>query len=318
MKTKVVKFLIALVFIVILLGINTKEVYASEASLSTTNCNVGENFNVTLNIPQDAVVAQGELTVTYSNGETFKKSIRLIGTEDYTTLHWPGNFSTSVEGKVAGVASVVVDNIILGASDSSKLNSISTLSTSVNINAPVTQPEPPAENNNTPEPPPQTTPDPVTNLEFSDTNEKMYTVRRVNIRQSYGTNSNIIQTLAEGTEVTRTGVSKGSADGYSWSRVSYNGVTGYIITGGLTYDAPAPVTEEPPEDENPDNEEPPEQKPEENTDEQNQELSDEEILAKISEELGVIPSVGVNIMPCMFLGSIVSCVYLMYIVINKK
>ncbi|MCI8309508.1 MAG: hypothetical protein HFJ45_04815 [Clostridia bacterium] len=99
MKTKVEKVLLLLIFILVVLLISTKEVYASEASLSASNCNVGENFTVTLNIPQDAVVAQGELTVTYSDGTTYKQPIRLIGTEDYTNLHWPGNFSTTVSRK---------------------------------------------------------------------------------------------------------------------------------------------------------------------------------------------------------------------------
>lgn len=108
-----------------------------------------------------------------------------------------------------------MDKIILGGSDNSKLNSLSTLSTSVTIHAPVEN-TPPEENSGENSPSPEQTPvpapAPVTDLEFSDVNEKMYTVRRVNIRQGYGTNSNIIQTLALGTEVTRTGVSKGNVD----------------------------------------------------------------------------------------------------------
>lgn len=40
--------------------------------------------------------------------------------------------------------------------------------------------------------------------------------------------------------------------------------------------------------------------------------TNEEILAKISEELGVIPEVGVNIMPCMFFGCVAACFCLMY------
>ena len=195
------------------------------------------------------------------------------------------------------------------------LNSIQTLSTAVTISAPVAPSEPtpqePSENQN-----PSSsdgnnnsnTPAPVVNLEFSDTNEKMYTTRRVNIRQGYGTNSNIIQTLAEGTEVTRTGVSKGNVDGYSWSRVSYNGVTGYIITGGLTYDAPS---QEEPEEEQP--EEPTnEENPEENNEQNNENEVPDDVLTKLSEELGTIPEVGLNIMPFLFLGCTVSCLTLRY------
>jgi len=57
----------------------------------------------------------------------------------------------------------------------------------------------------------------------------------------------------------------------------------------------------------------PNENPEETPNEENPNaLSEEEILAKIAEELGVIPEVGVNIMPCIFVGFVVSCTYLMY------
>jgi uncharacterized protein YgiM (DUF1202 family) len=138
----------------------------------------------------------------------------------------------------------------------------------------------------------------------------MYTTRRVNIRQGYGTSSSIIQTLAVGTELTRTGVSKGTADGYSWSRVSYNGVTGYVITGALTYDKPVEEVTEPTSD---DETEEPSDDEEIGTDEQeNVSNEDEETLKQLSEELGAIPEVGVNIMPFMFLGSLVSCIVMMW------
>lgn len=138
----------------------------------------------------------------------------------------------------------------------------------------------------------------------------MYTSRRVNIRQGYGTSSNIIQTLAVGTEVTRTGISKGTADGYSWSRVNYNGVTGYLITGALTYEKPA---QEEPESEPPVEEQPPE---ENNQDELNQENQTE--LEALKNELGTIPEVGINIMPFMFFGSIISCLFMIIEIKRKK
>ena len=140
----------------------------------------------------------------------------------------------------------------------------------------------------------------------------MYTNKRVNMRQNYGTSSIIIQTLPEGVEVTRTGVSSGTANGYSWSRVSYNGVTGYVITGALT--TTAPVKPEEPETpiEDP-NENPEEENPEEEPTNEN-----EEELKKLQEELGAIPEVGINIMPYLFMGCVFSCSVMVYEVKFKK
>ena len=145
----------------------------------------------------------------------------------------------------------------------------------------------------------------------------MYTNRRVNVRQNYGTDSGIIQTLANGTEVTRTGVGDKNKDGYSWSRISYNGVTGYVITAALTYDSPVPE-ESPEEDiqdlENPENPEDSEKPENVNNDNENQEdiaKNNEEKIKAIAEECGTIPQVGINIIPFLFFGICVSCIIIM-------
>lgn len=226
-------------------------------------------------------------------------------------LSWPGNYTVSFPGKVAGNATVSVTGIILSNSSYAVINTVTNLETTVTITdpapAPTTSDDNSASSNDTASAPAA----PVT-LNFKDASEKMYTTRRVNVRQSYGTDSGIIQTLAEGTEVTRTGISDGSKDGYSWSRISYNGITGYMITGALTYDAPAPAPTEDNSEENP------EEQPDENAQEVT-ELSetDEAKVSAISEEFGAMPEVGVNIMPFFFLGSCVSCLFLI-IYVKKK
>jgi hypothetical protein len=40
--------------------------------------------------------------------------------------------------------------------------------------------------------------------------------------------------------------------------------------------------------------------------------NDTELLKSLSEELGTIPEVGINIMPFMFFGCVVSCSVIMY------
>lgn len=312
-KTNVVKILKMLVILLAFCLIFSTKVQASEASVTANNCNVGENFTVTVNIPQDVSGYDiGGVIVTYSDGSTqsAKRAVKVN-----MDLSWPGNYTASFPGKVAGNATISVNGIILSNSSYAVINTVTSLETSITITDPT---PPPAENppesstDNTPTEttttPVETTP-PVT-INFKDTNETMYTVRRVNVRQNYGTDSNIIQTLATGTKVTRTGIGDGTKDGYAWSRISYNGITGYMITSALTNEEPKPVEETPPP-----GEENPEEKPEDKQDEaQSTEQpteTDEAKIAALAEKFGTIPEVGINIMPFFFLGSCVTCVALM-------
>ncbi len=301
-KTKVIRSLEIILLLFIISFICSTKVFASEASVSANNCNLGENFTVTVNIPQDVSGYDiGGITVTYSDGST-ESSPRKVGAN--LDLSWPGNHSVTFPGKVAGNASITVSNVILSDSKYNRINSNSILQTSITI----TNPNPPAQTNPT-NPSPSTGDDssstnppstPTVTVNFSDINEKMYTNRRVNVRQNCGTEYGIIQTLDIGTEVTRTGVGDKSKDGYSWSRISYNGITGYLITAALTDEAPEKV----PSDD--------EEEPIEEPDEIEEPETDEDELAKMAEELGTIPEVGLNIMPFMFLGSCIACSCLMF------
>ena len=311
-KTNVVKILKMLIILLACCLVFSTKVQASEASVTANNCNVGENFTVTVNIPQDVSGYDiGGVIVTYSDGstQTAKRAVKVN-----MDLSWPGNYTASFPGKVAGNATISINGIILSNSSYAVVNTVTSLETSITITDPTPPPaeDPPASStDNTPTettPPAETTP-PVT-INFKDTNETMYTTRRVNVRQNYGTDSGIIQTLAVGTEVTRTGIGDKQKDGYSWSRISYNGITGYMITGALTDEAPAPI-EEPPAEENPeDKQEENEENPENSQDQQPSE-DDEAKIAALAEKFGAIPEVGINIMPFFFIGSCISCVGLM-------
>jgi hypothetical protein len=211
MKKTTVKILLMILIIFSgLFLVNQNSVYASEGSISVNNCNVGENFTVTVNIPQDAIGYEGSIKVTYSDGSSETSSISGFGWNQSEGVnggyYWPGNASKTFSAKVAGNATVTVSGFALYNSNSDTINSNTTLSQAITINESVSQTSTSSSNSA------NTTTTTTTNLEFSNTNEKMYTTRRVNIRQGYGTSSNIIQTLAVGTELTRTGVSKGSAD----------------------------------------------------------------------------------------------------------
>ena len=336
MKTNILKIFVVILLLIVFSLICSNTVLAGEASVSANNCNVGDSFTVTVNIPQDVSGYDiGGVTVTYSDGTTQSSKRAVKANMD---LSWPGNYSTTFSGKVAGNASISVNGVILTNSSGAIVNSNQTLTTSVAIagttSAPSPEPNPGSSSNpnsgsssgsgSNPSSGSDSSsgsssgsgssnpsnPAPVT-VNFSNISEKMYTNRRVNVRQNCGTEYGIIQTLAVGTEVTRTGVGDKNKNGYSWSRISYNGVTGYVITASLTYDNPNP--EEQPEEQPEEDIQDPEN-PEEVDNENPEEIleNDEEKIKAISEELGTIPEVGVNIIPFMFIGSMASCMVIMF------
>ena len=333
MKKKMNKILLVVVFL-ILISINFYISEAAEASISATNCTEGEKISVTISIPSDAVGYSGtNIIITYSDGTTssigrFSKLNYDFNTNTYSAA---GNYTTSFDGKVAGNATIKVEGLVLTNSSQSQINSNTSLSTTVNIAAkpvpqPTPQPEtPPVENpstgnssntdNTSNTETPIETPKPVTPkvLTFKDVNDTVYTVRRINLRQNYGTTGGLIKTLSIGEKLTRTGIST-SADenGYYWSRVTYNGTTGYVITSGLTNEKP--VQEEPKNEI--------ENNTVDNTTNEIVNNTTNEVdgneLTKIIEEIGVIPEVGNNIMVNMFFGTVIVSIIMMIIIKKNK
>ena len=83
--------------------------------------------------------------------------------------------------------------------------------------------------------------------DFTALSETVYVVRQngeikvesINIRALPSRSSNSIAVVGPDTELTRTGIAKSAdAEGIIWSRVVYDGKTGYIGSGYLTADAP--------------------------------------------------------------------------------
>lgn len=310
MKKIYLKKILKLVLILFFVGIRySNNVQATEAIVYSENCNVGEDVNITIDFG-DAYAFEYDVSITFSDGTTNTK--HGAGTANYSD----GKTKT-FKAICSGNASININNILLydNSNPPQIINTVKSLHTAITITDPTpVQPEPiekPVEDNSNnsveseEKPAELSSPKAPVILEFNNTNEKMYTTRRVNVRQNYGTDGGIIQTLAVGTEVIRTGVSDGVKDGYYWSRVSYDGITGYIITGALT-------DEEPIAQEIEDNTEQPATNSEE-IEENNQENTntvDSDKIKEISEKLGTIPQVGLNIIPFMFFGSCVTCLIL--------
>lgn len=109
-------------------------------------------------------------------------------------------------------------------------------------------------------------------IKFKDVNEKLYATQDCNLRKSWSTDSERVGYLTAGQEVTRTGIADNG-----WSRINNNGQVVYVATRLLTTE-----------------------KPEENPDEDPEEIEDvekteQEILAEIKEEVGILPEVGNNL-----------------------
>lgn len=114
-------------------------------------------------------------------------------------------------------------------------------------------------------------------VKFKDVEEKLYATQSCNLRKSWSTDSDKVGYLTQGEEVTRTGVADNG-----WSRISYKGQTVYVASRLLTTEKKEDETEE---------------ESEENIVDTNEieEKTDEQILAEIKEEVGVLPEVGNNI-----------------------
>ena len=140
-----------------------------------------------------------------------------------------------------------------------KLDPVADSSTAVTITvkAPGTEPTTPTE----PETPSE--PEKPKELQFSKVNETVYVKKTVNLRASYSSSSKLIKKMEVGETLTRIGKSIGTAEGYSWSKILYNGQEVYAISRNLTTEKPE-TTEEPVE-ENPDEEQPTEETPTEET-----------------------------------------------------
>lgn len=69
--------------------------------------------------------------------------------------------------------------------------------------------------------------------EEEEVSETVYTTREVNLRKGPGTDKAIVGRIPEGTELVRTAVTE-----TGWSKVSYNGETGYVSGDYLSTEAP--------------------------------------------------------------------------------
>lgn len=247
MKTK--KILIAILILIVALLIGTVKVEAASAEIyaSKATAEVGENITITAKF----TAAAWNVKVS---GNGISGSSYASQTSDLSEAENVKTFK--LDTSKAGQYTISITGDITDANGETKEIS---KNCTVTINEkPVTpKPEPEPQPEPQPEPTPEPEPEKPKELEFTSVNEKVYATGTVNIRESYSTSAKSLGQLKQGESVTRTGLSKTAADGYYWSKITYNGKTVYVISSKLTTTEP---TVEEPQEEKP-TEEPKEEKP---------------------------------------------------------
>lgn len=216
---KIIKIaLLSIIGFFIMMIFSNVEAASANISASKTSVNVGEkvSIKVTINAAAWELHVSGAVSDSYSdvtadgNNSTTTKTLSFTPNSEGTyTVELSGNVTDG--SSTTGTATPVNKKITITASKSTNSNN-----GNANNNNDNTKPETPAEPT------------------FKSANETVYATGDINIRKSYSADSNKIGSLKKGESVTRTGIGDNG-----WSKVTYNGSTGYIKTSLLTTEEPA-------------------------------------------------------------------------------
>lgn len=257
MKKNILKITISFITLILIFTMfYSKPIKAVSTTLSASSATVtsGENFSVT--ITSSTSLSGWTIGLSSSGGCTFSSAsvsggamgeidgTRVLGistgtktlatynfkaptvTKDTTyTISFSGTAMADESGEVVNDASCTATVTVKAKSTSSSggsNNSSSSGSSSSSSNS-----------NNT------TTKTPT----FKSVNQTVYTTKDCNLRASWSTSSTATSVKA-GTELTLTGTSTQTVNGYTWYRVTYNGATRYIASHLITYDKPEEDDEE--------------------------------------------------------------------------
>lgn len=207
----------------------------SQARITTSDPTVSSGETATITINSQEPVANGAINVTSNGGLTFESVTGGTGATVNGTLVAFARAENVTSGiatykfKTPNVTKDTTYKVVFASQDmeNAEGNAIasSTATATVTVKA--------KQNNNTTgggstggNAGGNTTP---TEPKFTSVNETVYATTEVNVRKSWSTSSGIIGSLGAGKSVTRIG--KGDND---WSKVSFNGSTGYIYSKYLT------------------------------------------------------------------------------------
>ena len=202
---KTIKVLIAVIFFFIMLMIySSVEAATASISASKTNIKAGESTNIVVSINAAAwnvkvdgpssknIVGNTDDGENARKSETIKYTPSKAGTYTFSISGDVSDGSTNATTKVSGSVKVVVTEVASPSNNNGGNN-----------------------NDQKPDQPKEPT--------FKAVNEKLYATGNINVRKSYSADSDKLGSLQTGDEVTRTGVGDNG-----WSKVTFNGGTGYI------------------------------------------------------------------------------------------
>lgn len=217
--TKIICIIIAIFMFIAVYS----KTYAADLSISAGNTTLSSGQSTTITISSEYT---GRVNISATGGTLSNDKLWLensSGSVTYTATSDGGGTITVTPADEGTMSNSQAEPVSVGA----KSVTISGKSQSSDTN----------NSGNTSNQTPEKTPN------FSSTNQTVYATGSVNIRSSYSTNSSIIGSLQEGGSITRTGVGDNG-----WSKVSYNGGTGYISSNYLTTEKKEDKPEEEEED----------------------------------------------------------------------
>lgn len=223
---KLIKISILSIFVFIAISIFS-ETYAASASISASKTNVKVGEKVTITVSMNAAAWNTNISGAASksfagnsdDGNNITKKERISFTPSSAgtyTFKLGGDVSDGSTNKTTNVSGSVTVTATNSSSDNNDKNNDKKNDNKDN-----------KDNNDT-----------TTEPTFKSANDKVYATGDINIRKSYSADSDKIGTLKAGESVTRTGISENG-----WSKVSYNGGTGYIKTSLLTTEEPSKASD---------------------------------------------------------------------------
>ena len=222
-KIRVIKKVI-ISMIVLLIAITVKSMAADiNVSSSKKNISNGESANITI-----------------SSSYTGKVSISVSGgTSSSSSSEWlEGSFSMTVKANSDNGVKVTVTPVGKMSDSSGNLKNVSGGSISIAGKSTPNGKDDSTNTKNNDKKSNNKDNNDTTEPTFKSANDKVYATGDINIRKNYSADSDKIGTLKAGESVTRTGISDNG-----WSKVSYNGGTGYIKTSLLITEEPSKASD---------------------------------------------------------------------------
>lgn len=198
-----------IMIIVLATSVFCNKVYAADLAVSASGSKVTISSQYT-----------GKVTVSVSGGKASESSVWLEGNSQ----------TISISDVAESGATVTVTPVSLADENGNLKKDVSAKSvkiagTSTNTGTSTSRTNTPKTNENTT----TTQKEPS----FKSVNEEVYATGNINVRKSYSADSDKLGSLQKGEKVTRTGVGDNG-----WSKVTYNGATGYIKSDLLTKEEP--------------------------------------------------------------------------------